>query len=120
MPAQEPEDLDRLFGEALNRGDLDAIMTLYEPDAAMPEQSGNVAVGTDALRASIGGFVAMKPQIDLKVEKVVQAGDIALVYSKWSMEAGGQKMEGKGREVARRQPDGTWLFLIDDPFGGGQ
>jgi len=120
MPARKPEDLDRLFGEALNRGDLDALIALYEPDAAMPEQSGSVAVGTDALRASIGGFVAMKPQIDLQVEKVVQAGDIALVYSRWTMETGGQKMTGKGREVARRQQDGTWLFLIDDPFGGGQ
>jgi ketosteroid isomerase-like protein len=120
MPAHKPEDLDRLFEAALNRGDLDALVALYEPGAAMPEQSGNVAVGTDALRQSIGQFVAMKPQIDLQVEKVVQAGDVALVYSKWTMDAGGQKMEGKGREVTRRQPDGTWKYLIDDPFGGGQ
>jgi len=120
MPAaQKPEDLDRLFGEALNRGDLDAIVALYEPGAAMPEMSGSVAVGTDALRQSINGFVTMKPRIKLEVEKVVQAGDIALVYSKWSMTAGDQEMTGKGREVARRQADGTWKFVIDDPFGGG-
>ncbi len=120
MPAaQKPEDLDRLFGEALNQGDLDAILTLYESGAAMPEQTGNVAIGTDALRQSIGQFVAMKPQIDLRVEKIVQAGDLALVYSKWTMKTGGQEMTGKGREVVRRQPDGTWKFVIDDPFGGG-
>jgi ketosteroid isomerase-like protein len=119
MPtAQKPEDLDRLFEDALNRADLDAIMTLYEPGAAMPEQTGNVATGTAALRQSISQFVAMKPKLDLKVEKIVQAGDIALCYSTWSMDAGGQKVEGKGREVARRQADGTWLFVIDDPFGG--
>ncbi len=120
MPAaQTPEDLDRLFGEALNRGDVDSILALYEPGAAMPEMSGNVAIGADALRQSIGQFAAMKPQIQLDVEKVVQAGDIALVYSKWSMKSGDQEMTGRGREVARKQPDGTWKFVIDDPFGGG-
>lgn len=45
MPAQKPEDLDRLFEDYLNRGDLDASLTLYEPDAAMAEMSGGVAVG---------------------------------------------------------------------------
>ena len=119
MPtAQKPEDLDRLFEDALNRGDLEAIMTLYEPDAAMPGQAGEVATGTAAVRESISQFVAMKPTIDLKVEKVVQTGDIALCYSKWTLDAGGQKMEGKGREVARKQADGSWKFVIDDPWGG--
>ena len=118
MPAQTPADLDRLFEEYLNKGDVDAIMLLYEPNAAMPEQSGQVAQGLDAVRKSISTFAAMKPEIDLKVEKVVEAGDLALVYSKWTMKTGGQEMTGKGREVARRQPDGTWRFVIDDPFGG--
>ena len=118
MPgAQKPEDLDRLFGDALNRGDLDAIMTLYESGAAMPEQSGNVATGTAELRQSIGQFVAMKPKITLTVDKVVHAGDLALTYSNWTMDAGGQQMQGKGVEVCRRQADGSWLFAIDDPFG---
>src|SRR5437867_1884832 len=102
MPAQTPADLDRLFGEYMNKGDVDAILTLYEPNAAMPGQTGEVALGTDALRQSINTFAAMKPQLDLKVEKVVETGDIALVYSKWTMKAGAQEMSGKGREVARR------------------
>ena len=118
MPAQTPADLDRLFEEYMNKGHIDAILTLYEPNAAMPDQAGQVAMGLDALRTSIGAFAAMKPQLDLKVEKVIETGDIALVYSKWTMKAGGQEMAAKGREVARRQADGTWRFVIDDPFGG--
>jgi hypothetical protein len=26
-------------------------------------------------------------------------------------------MSGQGREVVRRQPDGTWRFVIDAPNG---
>lgn len=75
------------------------------------------------MRQSISGFLAMKPQIDIKVDKVVQAGDLALVYSSWTMKGKGpdgndMQMSGKGREVARRQRDGNWLFAIDDPMGG--
>ncbi len=29
------------------------------------------------------------------------------------------QMSGHGVEVARRQSDGTWLYVIDDPFALG-
>jgi ketosteroid isomerase-like protein len=28
-------------------------------------------------------------------------------------------MEGRAIEVSRRQADGSWLFVLDDPFGRG-
>ena len=33
MAARTPEDLDRLFAGAMNAGNLDALVALYEPQA---------------------------------------------------------------------------------------
>jgi ketosteroid isomerase-like protein len=51
----------------------------------------------------------------VETEKVILAGDIALTHSRWSMTTP-SPMGGRAVEVARRQPDGTWLYVIDDPF----
>jgi ketosteroid isomerase-like protein len=56
------------------------------------------------------------------VKKLAEAGDLALTTSKWVLEGIGAdgkpaRMEGQSAEVARRQPDGTWLFVIDNPYG---
>jgi ketosteroid isomerase-like protein len=57
--------------------------------------------------------------------KVVQSGDdLAMVYNDWHMSAkraDGQPVEvrGKAIEVVRRQPDGTWRFILDDPYARG-
>ncbi len=52
-------------------------------------------------------------EVDALFEK---AEELAATYGVWSMKAGDQELSGKTIEVVRRQPDGTWLFVIDDPF----
>ena len=123
MPARRPEEADLLIGEAINAGDLDAAVALYEPEASFVPARGQVITGTEAIREVMTGFIAMKPKLTIQVPKVVQVGDIALLYSEWSVTGTGPdgsaiNLTGKGREVVRRQPDGTWRFIIDDPNGG--
>ena len=36
--AGTPTELHRLWMEAMNRGDLDGLVELYEPDATLPER----------------------------------------------------------------------------------
>lgn len=115
MPARNPEDLGQLFAQAMKTGDLDALLAIFEPGASKPNQQGEVPTGTDAIRQDMAPRVAMKPDITVETDKVILAGDIALSYSRWSM-ASPQAMSGRAVEVARRQPDGTWLYLIDDAF----
>ena len=43
MPATTPQQIHRLFEEMFNAGDIDGLMTLYEPDSALVPQPGNVA-----------------------------------------------------------------------------
>jgi uncharacterized protein (TIGR02246 family) len=122
MPARKPEELDLLFAQALNAGDVDSMMKLYEPGACLTPQPGQAVSGTKAVREALSAFLALKPKIELNVKKLAETGDIALTSAKWVLEGTGPdgspvKMEGHSAEVSRRQPDGTWLFVIDNPFG---
>jgi uncharacterized protein (TIGR02246 family) len=124
MPALLPEDCDRLFAEGVNAGDADAVVALYE-DAACFVQRDGVAIGPAAIRPVIVRMLASKPRITCRVLKILRMGeDLALLYNDWSLAsagADGQAVERTGRaiELVRRQPDGTWRFVIDDPYGRG-
>jgi uncharacterized protein (TIGR02246 family) len=122
MAARTPEELDPLFARALNAGDLDALVSLYEPQASLMPSPGEVVVGTAAIREALTAFVADRPTISLAPRLVSLTGDLALVTAKWELTTMGAdgtptKMNGQSVEVTRRQSDGTWLFAIDMPFG---
>ena len=122
MPARAPEELHRLFAEALNAHDLEALMALFEPEATLIPQPGQVVTGTEAIREALSGFLALKPRFDLEFKKAFQAGDIALLFSNWTLsgtdpDGNAVELAGRTSDVARRQPYGSWLFVIDDPFG---
>jgi uncharacterized protein (TIGR02246 family) len=122
MVAKTPDEIDTLFAKALNAGDLDALVSLYEPDASLMPSPGNVVVGKVAIRGALAGLLAGKPTITLMARTLSQAGDLALVSAQWqlSMTAPDGKpvtMNGQSVEVVRRQSDGRWLFAIDFPFG---
>lgn len=119
--ARTPEDVDRLFGERVNAGDLDGLVALYEPNATLAtEDAGNV-IGHDAIRAYLQTLVGMKTKIDMGTYRVIPAGDgLAVVHHDWNATIttpDGQEMTmtGKATEVVRRQPDGSWLFALDEP-----
>lgn len=121
MKAKTPEDVDRLFGERVNAGDLDGLVALYEPNATLAtEDAGNV-IGHDAIRAYLATLVGMKARIDMGTYRVIPASDdLAVVHHDWQATVAtpdGQEMTmtGKATEVVRRQPDGSWLFTLDEP-----
>ena len=115
MPANSPAELDQLFQQHVRAGDLDALMALFEDGAAVLDVNGAVKTGVDAVRTDMAPLAAMKPDMTNTTNKVIVAGDVALIYTEWSMSRPGP-MKGRGVSVARRQSDGTWKVLIDDPF----
>jgi ketosteroid isomerase-like protein len=98
-------------------------MALFEPEATLIPQPGQVVTGTEAIREGLSGFLALKPKFDLEFKKAFQAGDIALLFSDWTLSGtdpndNAVELAGRTSDVARRQLDGSWLFVIDNPFGG--
>jgi ketosteroid isomerase-like protein len=114
----EPQDLHRRVEEAFNRGDVDALVALYERDARMLRDDGTAAVGLDAIREVWQGFVNLGGRITMTTRSAVEAGDIALLSNSYTSTFDGMEFGATTAEVARRGPDGTWRYLIDNPFAG--
>ena len=122
MSRNTPEQLLQSIVEGINTGNLDALMTLYEPDAGFAGQPGSLAQGLAGVRQGLGGFLALKGTLDLKVTRVLQASDLALVVGTWSFKGTGPdgsavNLAGRTADVLRRQADGSWRFVIDNPWG---
>ncbi|HEV3033399.1 MAG TPA: enoyl-CoA hydratase-related protein [Solirubrobacteraceae bacterium] len=120
MPVDDPEDLHRLFAERANAGDLQGLIALYEDGAAFVGPDGTDAAGSDAIQERLEGLLVMAPRITPTSSRAVMAGDIALLSNRFHMTlgpSGGERagLEGISTEVARRQSDGSWLYVIDDP-----
>jgi uncharacterized protein (TIGR02246 family) len=118
-----PTEVIELFAELMGRGELDEALALYEEDAAFAPEPGRLLQGKAAIRSALEGFVALRPTMTGAIEKVVTAGDTALVINDWSLsgtdpDGNPVDMAAKSADVLRRRADGTWGILIDDPWGG--
>jgi ketosteroid isomerase-like protein len=83
---------------------------------------GKVVVGAAAIREALAGFLAARPTITTSGRLVAQTGDLAMLANRWTLALTGPDgkpttMSGNAVELARRQPDGQWLFAMDMPFG---
>jgi ketosteroid isomerase-like protein len=108
-PALEPEDLARFFTERANAGDVDGLVALYEPDAVLAFPGGRITVGADAIRRVYAELLAPRPTFQPGQQRpALRNGDLALTSSRL---ANGNVTV----EVAHRQPDGTWLWVLDQP-----
>jgi len=117
-----PEDVLNSVTEGINAGDIDSLMTLYEPLACFASQPGKLAKSPEGIRKSLRSFIDMNGKLDLSVKRVLKANDLALVTTEWSFN--GTDPDGKhvhisakSADVLRQQPDGTWRFVIDNPWG---
>jgi ketosteroid isomerase-like protein len=108
--ALKPEDLTRLFVERSNAGDADGVAALYEENAVMAYPPGRQTVGRDAIRALWVSVLAHAPRFEQEEPlPTLISGDIALTSTPPKDGAGARA------QVVRRQPDGTWLRLLDQP-----
>src|SRR5690606_24426477 len=101
----------RLFVERANARDAEGLAELYAPDAVLAFPPGSVTAGREAIRAVLERMLE-HAELPFQVEEplpTVRYGDLALTSTRPADGTGGRV------QVARRQPDGTWLRIIDRP-----
>jgi uncharacterized protein (TIGR02246 family) len=109
-------DIHRLVEDAFNAGDTDALVGLYQEDAAMATPDGTLVKGRDAIREQWAGFVSLGGNIQMTTRYAVVVGDTALLSNDWQFAGAGMELSSRTAEVARRHPDGTWKYVIDHPY----
>ena len=118
MGIERPGDIHPAVQARFNAGDVEGLVALYEPEAVMIGPEGEEVTGLDAVRANWEGLLAMGgTNMALTTVYCIQQGDLALLRNDYTVDFGGEPVTGSTAEVVRRQPDGTWLYAIDNPFG---
>jgi len=107
IPARDPQDLERLLIERQHAGDIDGMTALFEPDAVIDCSDGRFIRGHAAIRAFYAEIASRGHKFARGEQRpALLSGDLALTSTKLP--------DGDvTSEVARRQPDGTWLWVID-------
>lgn len=122
MSNSTPEEVIETLFQGLNAQDGDTIIALYEANASMVAQPGQVVTGLSGVREAMGGFLALKPSATLVKCEAITSGDRSLVYTKWKLDGtdpAGEPihLEGTATDVMKKQSDGNWLIQIDNPWG---
>ena len=108
--------------EAFEAGDIPGVLRHYESEAVVVGAPGAPESGKEALTALFQRFIAVSPKFTFHDHEVIEAGDIALHATRWTMTGkapDGTAIEDGGLSLAvlRKQPDGKWLMVIDNPYG---
>jgi uncharacterized protein (TIGR02246 family) len=120
LSAHQPNELHALFAHAFNRGDLDELLTLYEPNATIVVD-GEPMTGRDSMKAALERWLAAGGHMILETRALIRGPDgLVVLHGGWVIASpdaadSATVRRGLSTEVARRQSDGTWRFVIDNP-----
>ena len=118
-----PEDLYPALSKAQNAGDLEGLLSLYDPKAAYVIKPGRVTQTPAELRAALQYVLALNGRVTINPETFVRSDDLVLVQGTFTFSGrrgDGTPFERVSRftDVLRRQPDGHWRVAVDNPYGG--
>jgi len=125
MPAYTPGEIHTLFRDAFNRGDLEALLTLYEPHAILVV-GARIVSGREEIGKAFENILLRRGRMTLETRAVLESGQgLAVLHGGWVVEPttgnGAEPVtRGLSTEVVRRQSDGTWRFVIDNPYTPAQ
>jgi ketosteroid isomerase-like protein len=111
-PIHDPQELERQLVVRENAGDVSGMTALFEPDAVIELNDGRLVRGKKAIheffvKLQITGLGPEGRKFRLGEQRpALLCGDLALTSTR--------DLDGDiTSEVARRQDDGTWLWVID-------
>jgi uncharacterized protein (TIGR02246 family) len=115
-----PAGVSEAFVAAINAGDLAGALGLYREDAVLLAPDGQCVRGAKAIEGLLAGLLQMQVQMETRIERVIEAGDVALATETWTMRP--HAPDGIGEHsgqsiVLFTHGDDGWRLLIDAPWG---
>ena len=107
----------------LQGNDIAGVMASYESNATVLFEPGSPVSDAAQLEQMFAGMAAVNPVFDYAGHEVIVNSDIAVHIAPWAMigqTPDGQELAQSGLSVSvlRRQSDGSWKMVIDNPHGG--
>lgn len=117
-----PNEMNECFAEAYNSGKIENLTVLFETQAQGVTMTGSILSGIGSIKEDLEKLLLLGGRMTSVNRYAVQQGDIALLRADWTITAKGNpgdeiQVKGSSSEVVRRQANGTWLYVIDHPFG---
>ncbi len=109
---RDPQELEPSLIASAGAGDIDGMVALYEADAVVAVGGGRFARGSHEIRRYFADLLATGFVFHAGEQyPAILNGHLALTSSRYPNGT-------VSCEVARRQEDGTWLWIIDCPTMG--
>ncbi|MGG2129897.1 DUF4440 domain-containing protein [Bacillus sp. S2(2024)] len=117
-----PEDMNAAFAEAYNSGDITNLLALYEPSAILINPSGGKEQGINHIHKTLEDLLQLQGTMVSKNIYCISFENIALLRAHFTLHTVGAdrspiQMQGHTSEIIRKQVDGSWLYIVDHPFG---
>jgi ketosteroid isomerase-like protein len=117
-PTAFPHD----FETALNKGDLDGIVALYDENAVLHVQTGEIHSGPAAVRAEMEQLIASQANITNTLRHTFRHGDIALIVVDYVLhlttpDGSPVVITGTATNVIQDQAEKGWRMIIANPQG---
>jgi ketosteroid isomerase-like protein len=120
--ARSPEQAVELLDRAFREKDIETVLNFYEDSAVVVSEPGMIRRGAADLRSLFEQAMQMGTSAKQLKTWTIEADDVALFLSRWELRLEAPSREPSSRNfvattVFRKQPDGEWKILIDNPFG---
>jgi len=118
----DPVAFPREFDTALNKGDLERLVALYDGEAVLRVQSGEIHFGSAAVRAEMQQLIASKAKIANTLRYALRHGDIALIIVDYVLcltapDGSPVSSTGTATNVIRHHSEKGWRMIIANPQG---
>src|SRR5579885_1536339 len=104
-----PEDIYPALSEAYNAGDLEALLSLYDPKAVFVIKPGRVTESPSELHSAMQRLVTLRGRLTVNPRTFIRSDDLVLVLGTFTL--CGRREDGtpfertsKFTDVLRRQP----------------
>ncbi len=108
--------------KAFHAGDINAVMSCYEKNASVMFEPGQVVSDAELMKDMFQNSFHLKPHFTYSGHEVFVQGNLAVHFAPWAMtgqtpDGAEVRQEGLSVAVLRKQEDGRWLMVIDNPHG---